>query len=368
MKNLGKILCLVISLSLLSSCSIFLEDRYSAVSPHLITEISEGSVISVDNYYELVNALVYYVTEHSEVGQIRFVNYEKDLARSHLTEAVIEVLMETVLGSYGVENITWELNMIVANLEAVINIEYKKTQEDYEAILLLNGATAMTRSLIQNLSDMGTGLVIQNSYASSNRNQISQIIHLAFSGAASSLVEIPQVHTTFYPKEGPWRMVEISFQYSLGETVRSSRQKTLEQAIETATSQMWSGSDRDRYQTLMWNLWESAQLEGVGNTPYDVLVNGSGTNRGFALSVAALCQELSLECLVVEGEYLGEVHYWNQIILENGVVYHVDITQGVTEEDIFPYWSDDELEDLGYDWDKAHVLVSEVSMDTEEET
>lgn len=342
--------------TLLSGCSFFVEESYSSVTPHTITPISEGAVISVGSYYELVNGLLYYVTKHEEVGQIRLVNYEKERAISHMTEAVAEVLTETALGSFGVDSVNWEINSILGTLEANIEIIYKKTQEDYDSILHLNGITSMTRVLTQHISEMGGGLVMQNSYASTDRSQVSRMIHQAFSGAAGTVVEMPQISTVFYPKEGPWRIVEISFNYALGVSVRVSRQSALANRLHDSTSSLWALGDIDLHQVLLQNLWKESKVNDYGMTPYDVLVKRSGNARGFALAYLALCQEMGLQASVVEGTRDGEVYYWNLIALPTGSVHHVDILAGTGADGSFPYYSDVELQALGYSWNETTVL------------
>lgn len=358
MKLLRVLLSFGVLLSL-ASCSIFVEDEYSAVTPHTMTRISDGSVHSVETYYDLVNTLLYFVTEHMESGQIRLIGYDKDVARNHLGLAVLEVMAETVLGSFAVSDITWELNTIVGHLEAEVVISYKKSQEDYDNIVSANGTTAMTRALVENFREMSDGVVLLNSYSSTDRGQISKILLEAMVGAAGVLVEIPQVHLTFYPKEGPWRLVEFEFEYMLGESVRSTRQASLGVKLRGLTSQLWAKEDWDVHQTLMQKLWSVSRPEDVGSSPYDVLVRGGGNARGFALSFVALCQEMGLSATVIEGTYLGEVAYWNLITLPDERVYHVDLYQGTNEWGDFSYYSDTDMEEMGYIWSRVGVKAAE---------
>lgn len=343
----------------LSSCSMFLEDEYSAVTPHVMTKISEGSVHAVETYYDLVNTLLYFVTEHMDTGQIRLVGYDKDEAKSHLSTAMSEVMAETVLGSFAVLDMNWEMNSIVGHLEAEIQITYKKSWEDYEGIVSVNGTSAMTRALIENYQVMGEQLVLHNSYSTSDRGQISKILLQAMVGAAGSLVEIPQVHLSFYPKEGPWRLVEFEFEYMLGESVRYTRQTSLETKLRGLTSQLWAQEDWDVHQTLMNQLWNNSRTEDIGSSPYDVLVRGGGNARGFALAFVALCQEMGLSATVIEGTHLGDVTYWNLITLPDERVYHVDLYQGPQSDGTFSYYSDIDMENMGYVWSRVGVKVAE---------
>lgn len=336
----------------LGGCSTFLEESYSSVTPHSMAPMSDdSSVVTVEGYYELVNALLYFVNMHMEGGQIRLVDYERDLANIHLEEAIDEVLADTALGSYGVASIEWELNYIIGNLEASVTVNFKKTVEDYENIIPLVGTSAIARRLTQSFTDFEEHLVIQNSYANNDRSQIAQVLHVAFSGAVKSLVAIPEVHTAFYPQEGPWRIVEFEFLYDIEEAELEQRQEALETALKEATSQLWSHSGMDMFQTLLENLSGMAEV-GEGSTPYDVLVEGEGDSRGFALTYLALCREMGLTCQVVVGLVEEEVRYWNLVTLATGTTHHVDILR---EDEGFQYYSDLELEGLGYSWNRSVV-------------
>lgn len=340
----------------LGGCSMALQNHYSSVTPHTVAPLVEGSgVISVENYYELVNALLYFVSEHQETGQVRFLNYSKETVKTHMTEAVVEVLTQTALGSYGGNTIDWEVSTILGHLEAELTISYKKEQADFDNILHLNGSTAIARTLTQQLIDLNDSVVVQNAFSSTDRSQIASIISQSIAGAAQFLVEIPQVHTTFYPKEGPWRLVEFQFQYSLGESVRRSRQDSLMKRIQDCTSPLWSLKTEDMYQRLMEILWNDGEMDDVGSTAYDVLVLRKGNSRGFALAFQALCQEMDLKSYVIEGTFQGDICYWNMITLESGDTHHVDVTRG-NDEGVFSYFSDEEMEALGYEWNRGTAM------------
>lgn len=342
----------------LGGCTMLLEDTYSSVKVHTVAPVSEDSkIISVENYYELVNAILYFVMEHQEEGVIRLEDYEKEMAKTHLTEAVLEVRSDTALGSYAVDDISWELNTILGNLEVTVSVDYNKTPEEYEQIVYVSGNSAIVRTLTQSISDMTSSLVIQNSYGTSSRNGLSQLIHQAISGAASKLVEIPQIQTNFHPKEGDWRLVEFTFTYSLGENLRTIRQNNLEGKIEDLASSLWTLSDEVKiYQTLQEKIQSLGEAGDTGNTPYDVLALRQGNSRGFALSYLALCQELGLECRVLEGTLNGQPYYWNQITLSSGESHHLDVTKTLTEEE-HGFFSDSEMLALGYDWNPLNAVV-----------
>lgn len=344
-----------LSCLLLSGCSHLIEDTYSSVTVHNVAPVTEGmNYITVESYHELVNALLQFVSWHEETGQIRLVGYEKVAARVDLERAVAEVLAETALGSYGVERIDFEVNAIVGNLEAEISLVYDKTVEDFEAIIPLSGTSAIVRSISQGISAGKSEMVLQNTWASSDRSQLSSILQRAISSAAYSLVEIPQINTVFHPKEGLWRMLEMEFVYELSPEALKTRQDMLTKRLEEHSSQAWASGETDLFQYLFRALVEENTEVDTGETPYDVLIRGKGNSRGFSLSVMALCQEMNLTCQVVEGTLWGETRYWNMITTAKGQNHHVDVLRE-PENGVFGYYSDQEMDEMGYVWNMEQV-------------
>lgn len=353
---------LALALVSLSSCSAVISDEYSQVTPHMVASLSgDSALIVVESYHELVNALVSLVGQHETTGKLRLMNYDKDLAKSHLNDAVVEVKNEMALGSFAVEGIQWELNSIVAHLECDLVLDYKITKAEVDQIIGVSSNSAMVRALGQGLEEMERRLVMQFSWGSTDRGQISQLVHQAFESAAQSIVEIPQIHSSFYPKEGAWRIVEVEFDYYLEESLRVDRQIALTAAISEKTSQLWVEGNEDIYGQLLEVLTQGGGLNNVGNTPWHVLVHGAGDSRGYALALLALCQEMGLDCLLVEGIYQEEPHFWNLISPQEGVYHHVDATQALGQEEFsgFLYCGQEEMEALGYSWDQSFLPVAQ---------
>lgn len=68
---------------LLSGCSSLLARSYTSVTPHSATPPAEGdsSILRVENYQELVNALIYLISLGEEEGTVRMYNYDQDVER-----------------------------------------------------------------------------------------------------------------------------------------------------------------------------------------------------------------------------------------------------------------------------------------------
>ena len=75
---------------LLSGCSSLLARSYTSVTPHSATPPAEGdsSILRVENYQELVNALIYLISlGRGRRATVRMYNYDQDVEQS-LSNAV----------------------------------------------------------------------------------------------------------------------------------------------------------------------------------------------------------------------------------------------------------------------------------------
>ena len=142
---------------LLSGCSSLLARSYTSVTPHSATPPAEGdsSILRVENYQELVNALIYLISLGEEEGTVRMYNYDQDVEQS-LSNACLEVVQEDPLGAYSVDFIRYDVTPIVSYYEAAVEITYRRTREQVSAIVAATGATAIRSQLKDLLSSFGT--------------------------------------------------------------------------------------------------------------------------------------------------------------------------------------------------------------------
>ena len=100
---------------LLTGCGAMLEREYLSVEDHDENPASDGAAgaLRVENYQELVNAILYYVSRGEEEGTIHLYNYD-DTVESDLEAACLEVVQEDPLGAYAVDYIKAEVQHIVS--------------------------------------------------------------------------------------------------------------------------------------------------------------------------------------------------------------------------------------------------------------
>ena len=147
MKKTGILLTLAAAL-LLTGCSALLEREYASISPHNAVPTTEGdpSTLRADNYQELVNALVYFVSSGMEEGTVRLYT-DMENVEPFLSDACLEVVQEDPLGAYCVEFIKYTVDPVVAYSEAHIDITYRRSREQVSSIVQATGVTAIRSEL-----------------------------------------------------------------------------------------------------------------------------------------------------------------------------------------------------------------------------
>ena len=93
-------------------------------------------------------------------------------------------------------------------------------------------------------------------------------------------------------------------------------------------------------------------LPGSGSTAYHALIEGQADSLGLSLAMALLCQNIGLEYEIVEGTLNESPHCWMVVSTEDGW-RHLDLTGFTGSEDSFQ--TDQELESLGYSWNRDTI-------------
>ena len=141
-----KVLCIAMAALLLLStgCASMLNRDYSSVTSHSATPTAEGdsNTMRVENYQELVNALIYLINQGEDSGSIRYAGEEEDFKKL-MDEACLEVKQEDPLGAYSVDYIKYSVISIVGSYEADVQITYRRTREQVASIVDATGAAAI---------------------------------------------------------------------------------------------------------------------------------------------------------------------------------------------------------------------------------
>lgn len=347
-----RLLPAVLALTLtLTGCAALLDRNYLSVTPHSPTQTAEGdsSVLRAESYQELVNSLMYFVTQGAEEGTVRLYVDSQDL-EADLEDACLEVVQESPLGAYAVEHIKYSLSPLVTYSEAQVQITYRRSREQIAAIANATGITAIRSELRAALSAFDREQVLRISYFDSDETFIPSLIRQAYLSVPAAALDYPDITVAVYPNSGRQRIVEISLAYHLEEEELLRRRDELDAALRELTRALPSPGDNARLNQLLAHLTDVVVYSPEGGpTAYHAILDGSANSEGLALALAAACTHAGIGCQVVEGTRNGTVHFWNLVQTGEGWL-HLDLTADRDAEVLF--CQDAIMEESGYVWDQ----------------
>ena len=349
-----KMMCAVMAaLMLLSTgCSSMLNRDYSSVTVHSATPTAEGdaNTMRVQNYQELVNALIYLINQGEESGSIRYSGEEADF-KQLMDEACLEVKQEDPLGAYAVDYIKYSVISIVGSYEADVQITYRRTREQVASIVDATGAAAIRSELSRALSSFDTEVVLRISYFEEDEAYIQQLVRQAYLSNPATALDFPDAQVAMYPESGQQRIVEVTLTYHQSLQTLESWRNSLSREAERICQPLTELTIKEKLDGITGTLQSlGAYSAQGGSTAYDALLGGGGDSQGVALAFSLLCRQVGVTCSVVDGQKNGQSHFWNVVQTASGY-RHVDLsrTGSVT------YNVDQTMTQQGYVWDTQQV-------------
>ena len=341
------------ALMLLSTgCSSMLNRDYSSVTVHSATPTAEGdaNTMRVQNYQELVNALIYLINQGEESGSIRYSGEEADFKKL-MDEACLEVKQEDPLGAYAVDYIKYSVISIVGSYEADVQITYRRTREQVASIVDATGAAAIRSELSRALSSFDTEVVLRISYFEEDEAYIQQLVRQAYLSNPATALDFPDAQVAMYPGSGQQRIVEVTLTYHQSLQTLESWRNSLSREAERICQPLTELTIKEKLDGITGTLQSMGAYSAQGgSTAYDALLGGGGDSQGVALAFSLLCRQVGITCSVVDGQKNGQSHFWNVVQTASGY-RHVDLsrTGSVT------YNVDQTMTQQGYVWDTQQV-------------
>ena len=344
---------LIASSLLLSGCSSMLARDYANVTAHNMAQTAEGdpSVLRADSYQELVNALLYLVTQGAESGAVRLY-LDSDNVSGALEDACQEV-QEDPLGAYAVDYIKYSVGSVVTYYQADVQITYRRTREQIASIVSATGTAAIRSELENALDSFAPECVLRISYFEGDEEYIRSLFQEAYYATPAAALDLPDISISIYPDSGRQRIVEILLSYHLDAQELSSRKELLGQQCQALLQTIWPLTGDQRILACADAVARLCRYDpSAGSTAYHALLEGSADSEGMALAMALLCQELGVEFQVVSGTLEGEPRFWTVVSTQEGW-RHLDPSRSAEQEN--PLYSDDQMEAAGYIWDRDAV-------------
>ena len=347
-----RLLAVAAALSLLlCGCSAMLERDYLQITPHTTNPTAEGdpSVLKAESYQELVNALMYFITQGAATGAVRLY-WDKETIEGDLEKACLEVIQEDPLGAYAVDYIKYSVNPMVSYSEADVQITYRRTREQVASIVSATGTAAIRSELETALAAFAPERVLRISYFDRDEEYIRALCREAYLATPATALDMPEVTVSIDPDQGRQRIVEIGLTYRLDSTELEHRRDTLARAIQALTQPLSEKPAEAKLSELPGLLADTVKYDpAAGSTAYHALVEGSANSQGLALALASLCESVELNSLVVSGEWNGLPHFW--IVLQTQAGWrHLD----PTENGIY-FGTDNQAAEAGYSWSGQNI-------------
>ena len=336
---------------LLSGCSSLLDRPYVMVEPHVERPAVAGdsSTIQVDTYSELVNAVLFFVSQGVEEGTIQLTDYQGEVEED-LNRACVEVAKDDPLGAYAVDFIKNSYTRVLTTYEATISITYRRTKEQVQSLVNVTSTSAIRKEVSEALAQFRPELVLRVGYFTGGAGGVAQLVRSAYYDAPAYAMGMPECTVTLYPETGTQRIVEIVLTYPDEPAALAERSEQLRQEVETILAPLRSQSagSVERLSQLFALLPRTVRYAPDGGpTAWDAILGDGANSEGLALAFQLLAGELGVTSTLVEGTLDGQPHFWNRLS-DNGVHY-VDLTRDRTGTT----WSAEDLLALGYQWDDA---------------
>lgn len=349
-----KMMCAVMAaLMLLSTgCSSMLNRDYSSVTVHSATPTAEGdaNTMRVQNYQELVNALIYLINQGEESGSIRYSGEEADFKKL-MDKACLEVKQEDPLGAYAVDYIKYSVISIVGSYEADVQITYRRTREQVASIVDATGAAAIRSELSRALSSFDTEVVLRISYFEEDEAYIQQLVRQAYLSNPATALDFPDAQVAMYPESGQQRIVEVTLTYHQSLQTLESWRNSLSREAERICQPLTELTIKEKLDGITGTLQSMGAYSAQGgSTAYDALLGGGGDSQGVALAFSLLCRQVGITCSVVDGQKNGQSHFWNVVQTASGY-RHVDLSRAGS----VTYNLDQTMTQQGYVWDTQQV-------------
>lgn len=359
-----KIICLLAALCLAltaAGCgSVFSAEYYFSEPYREEQSPSDGTETEVKNYNTLKNAILELVYAGESHGQFRFGSYEGSLI-DDLAAVCLEIKTSTPIGTYAVEDISYDTSRIVSYYTADIEIEYTKTAAEIAAVVNVNGLADLKSHIFSVMNSYGSESVVKIYSYAADEEYIRSFVSESYYSDPFLMPAMPQVSVVAYPQSGPERIYVIDFRYA----AMPERLREMDEQLYLRCEEIVDGFGGDdelslalRCAMLLSGMAEESDGGEWADTAYGAIVEGSSAPMGLAMGYKALCDSLGIGCTVVRGERNSDgvsSHAWNIIELE-GSYYHVDVSRFYTDAPSAFLISDEDMWGE-YDWDRESYPV-----------
>lgn len=343
-----RIPALALSLTLLLSGCVSLSDSaYTVVEPHTEQPVlgENASTVKASTYSELVNGVLFFVTQGMEKGVIQLTDYNGDVEED-LNRACLEVAEDDPLGAYAVDFIKNDYTTILTTYEATITISYRRSLEQISSLVNITGTSAIREEAAQALSNFDTELALRVGSFTGDADTVKEQVRQAYYDTPAAALGMPECSVTLYPDTGAQRIVEILLDYPQEPTVLKRKSEQLQDQAAIILAPIQYQIESRRLDLLLETLPDVVKVDAQGgSTAWDALLGEGANDEGLALAFQLLCGDMGLDSEIVEGTLEGTPHFFNRVT-RNGITVWVDLSYSSSQT-----WTAAQMAELGYQWE-----------------
>ena len=207
----GRLAAVAVALCLLTGCGALLERTYTTSAPHSgkFWESEAAGTLRAENRQDIVNDLLLLISRRRETATLRLYNFKDDLTVAETMErATTEVLQETPMGAYAVEYITSFNQSQRGYYEIGVEIRYRRTAEQIQAVVNATSTVALY-DLLETALDAGAEeLAVRLGYwGTEDAARVGETV--AQLRQERGLEETPEWVVNYYPASGPVGLIEF---------------------------------------------------------------------------------------------------------------------------------------------------------------
>ena len=206
-----KLLALLAAVCLLVGCAPLLERTYSTAEPHSgkFWESEAAGTLRAENRQDIVNDLLLLISRRTENATLRLYNFKDDMTVAETVErATTEIQQETPMGAYAVEYITTVNQSQRSYYEIAVQISYRRTAEQIQAVVNATSPAALYSLLETALNDGKTELAVRLGYwDQEGPAQVEEAVAQLWADRA--LEDTTPWVVNYYPANGPVGLVEF---------------------------------------------------------------------------------------------------------------------------------------------------------------
>lgn len=331
----------------LSGCTAMLERSYVSSATHLDYSVTDdSSILRVENYQGLVNALLYFVNQHANSGTLRLYNYAGDV-EADLESACNEVMTEDPLGVFSVRSMTYDSTRILTYYEVDVRIVYARSAQVVSSIQSVAGLSGLRSELTRAIANRQSPSISRVSYFTGDAADVESLFWLAFYSIPQTALDPPKISATLYPDAGPQRIAEVEIAWPDTQTDLEDYAKSVDALVE----QLLEESHQTTYtlEGLTTLMQQTASPSTTGSlTALDALSGKPASDQGLLLGLEALLQEAGLEYTMVLGSQNSTRTLWLIVATDHG--YRHLMAQSLHPDQPLKLYTDQQMTDQGYSW------------------